>query len=113
MWTALPSGSKIAAISCGTPLLWIQMLDIGRTTYSAKAPSRLTPTPSVWAQRCRRAGEAVAGSARRRRGPPPLYEAGRWNVGYVLSGGNDLADELMAYGEAFFLMVEWAQASQS
>ena len=54
VWTALPSGSKIAATSRSTPSRWRQTLVIGSAMYSAKAPGRLTPTPLVWAQRCRR-----------------------------------------------------------
>ena len=54
VWTALPNGSKIAAISSSMPDQWCQMLVIGRATNSAKDPSRPTPRPMVLAHRCRR-----------------------------------------------------------
>ena len=54
VWTALPNGSKIAATSSSIPGQWCQMLLIGRATYSAKAPSRPTPRPTVLAHRWRR-----------------------------------------------------------
>ena len=54
VWTALPNGSKIAATSGSIPGQWCQMFVIGRATYSAKAPSRPTPRPIVWAHRWRR-----------------------------------------------------------
>ncbi len=54
VWTALPKGSKIAATSSSMPLGWTQTFVIGRERYSAKAPARLTPTPFVSAQSCRR-----------------------------------------------------------
>jgi hypothetical protein len=37
-----------------TPGQWCQMFVIGRTTYSANAPSRPTPSPIEWAHRWRR-----------------------------------------------------------
>ena len=54
VWTALPNGSKIAATSSSIPGQWCQMLVRGRDTYSANAPSRPTPRPTVLAHRCRR-----------------------------------------------------------
>src|SRR5450759_1128781 len=54
VWTAFPNGSKIAATSSSIPRQWCQTFVIGRTTSSAKAPSRPTPRPIVWAQRWRR-----------------------------------------------------------
>ena len=54
VWTAFPSGSKMAATSRGMPTQWRQTLVIGSTTYSAKAPSRPTPSPTVWAHSSRR-----------------------------------------------------------
>ena len=51
---ALPSGSKQARTSSGIPgSTWTALL-AGRHKNSAKAPSRLTPTPFVFLQRCRR-----------------------------------------------------------
>jgi quercetin dioxygenase-like cupin family protein len=47
-------GSKIAATSSSIPSACTQTLLMGSTMYSAKAPARLTPTPWVSAQRCRR-----------------------------------------------------------
>src|SRR5439155_712652 len=52
--TALPNGSKMAAMSSGTSSWCRQMLVIGSAMYSANAPGRFTPTPLVWAQRWRR-----------------------------------------------------------
>ena len=54
VWTALPKGSKMAATSSSMPGQWCQTLVMGRATYSAKAPSRPTPRPMLWAQRWRR-----------------------------------------------------------
>src|SRR5487761_1919527 len=54
VWTAFPNGSKIAATSSSIPRQWCHTLVIGRTTSSAKAPSRPTPRPMVWAHRWRR-----------------------------------------------------------
>ena len=54
MWTAFPNGSKIAATSSSIPGAWCQRFVIGRTTYSAKAPGRCTPSPIEWAHWCRR-----------------------------------------------------------
>ena len=47
VWTAFPNGSKIAATSSSTPGQWLQTFVIGSTTYSANAPSRPTPRPTV------------------------------------------------------------------
>ena len=52
--TALPNGSKIAAMSRSISGECFQRLVTGKAMYSAKAPGRLTPTPCVCAQRCRR-----------------------------------------------------------
>ena len=54
VWTAFPNGSKMAATSSPTPGQWCQMFVIGRATYSANAPGRLTPRPIECAHRCRR-----------------------------------------------------------
>src|SRR5262249_52744513 len=51
---ALPKGSKIAAISSGMSSGILNALNAGITRYSANAPSRLTPTPTVLRQRWRR-----------------------------------------------------------
>ena len=42
--TALPNGSKIAATSGSTGSRWRHTLVAGTATYSAKPPSRSTPT---------------------------------------------------------------------
>ncbi len=60
---ALPNGSKIAAISSGMSSGILNALNAGITRYSANAPSRLTPTPTVLRQRWRRPGAAVAAEA--------------------------------------------------
>ena len=52
--TAFPKGSKIAATSSSMPGPWCQTFVIGSATYSAKAPSRPTPRPMLFAHRCRR-----------------------------------------------------------
>ena len=52
--TALPNGSKMAAISGSMPGQWCQMFVMGSAISSANAPGRLTPMPCVWAHRCRR-----------------------------------------------------------
>src|SRR5690606_4217595 len=54
VWTALPSGSKIAAISSSMASGSLKALKAGIAMYSAKAPGRLTPTPWVLRHRCRR-----------------------------------------------------------
>ncbi len=52
--TALPNGSKIAAISSGTSSGIGTTLYSGRQTNSPNEPGRLTPTPSVLRHRCPR-----------------------------------------------------------
>ncbi|CAM5270348.1 hypothetical protein STANM309S_00714 [Streptomyces tanashiensis] len=52
--TALPKGSKIAATSRSTGTRCTHTLEAGSATYSAKAPSRPTPRPTVARQRWRR-----------------------------------------------------------
>ena len=52
--TALPNGSKIDATSRSMSGSWCQTLVIGSAMYSANAPVRLTPIPSVCAHRWRR-----------------------------------------------------------
>ncbi len=54
VWTAFPSGSKIAATSSVTRGQWCQTFVIGRATYSANAPGRCTPSPIECAHSCRR-----------------------------------------------------------
>ena len=54
VWTALPRGSKMAATSSSMPGQWCHTFVIGSETYSANAPSRPTPRPTVCAHRCRR-----------------------------------------------------------
>ncbi len=51
---ALPSGSRIAAISSGMVAGRRNALTAGMTRYSAKQPARFTPTPTVLRHRCRR-----------------------------------------------------------
>src|SRR2546421_503344 len=51
---ALPKGSKIDARSSEISSGILNALKAGITRYSAKAPSRLTPTPIVFRHRCRR-----------------------------------------------------------
>ena len=52
VWTALPRGSKMEAISIGM-LLWMRTtLSWGMERYSAKQPGLFTPTPFVFGQRC-------------------------------------------------------------
>ena len=51
---ALPNGSKIAASSSGMSAGILKALKAGIARYSAKAPARLTPTPTVLRHRCRR-----------------------------------------------------------
>src|SRR5450755_4169280 len=51
---ALPKGSKIDARSSEISSGILNALKAGITRYSAKAPSRLTPTPTVFRHRCRR-----------------------------------------------------------
>src|ERR1700687_3988408 len=51
---ALPKGSKIDARSSEISSGILNALNAGITRYSAKAPSRLTPTPIVFRHRCRR-----------------------------------------------------------
>lgn len=50
--TALPSGSRIEAISSGMKSGSGRTLSAGMTSRSAKAPGRFTPTPLVFAQIC-------------------------------------------------------------
>ena len=52
--TALPNGSKIAATSRSTGTRCTHTLAAGSATYSAKAPSRPTPRPTVLRHRWRR-----------------------------------------------------------
>ncbi|HVE85771.1 MAG TPA: alcohol dehydrogenase catalytic domain-containing protein, partial [Myxococcales bacterium] len=51
--TAFPSGSKKAAISSGTPLGTLNTFTAGIATYSANAPLRCTPMPTVLRHRWR------------------------------------------------------------
>ena len=51
VWVALPKGSKIAARSSAMPSGILKALKAGMARYSAKAPSRFTPTPTVLRQR--------------------------------------------------------------
>ena len=50
--TALPSGSRMEAYSCGIAGSSFQMFDSGITTYSAKAPLRSTPMMETFWQMC-------------------------------------------------------------
>ena len=52
--TALPNGSKQESTSSGIDGSACQQLSCGIATNSAHAPGRLTPTPCVFGQRCRR-----------------------------------------------------------
>ena len=49
---ALPKGSMIEAISSGIRGSSLTTFDAGSERYSAKAPSRLTPTPTVFSHTC-------------------------------------------------------------
>src|SRR5437588_1389087 len=54
VWTALPNGSKIDATSRSILVRCGHRLPAGMTMNSAKAPSRWTPMPTVFAHRARR-----------------------------------------------------------
>ncbi len=54
VWTALPKGSKIEASSSEILSGILKALNAGITKYSAKLPSRLTPTPVVLRHKCTR-----------------------------------------------------------
>mmetsp|Transcript_55355 Transcript_55355/g.132209 ORF Transcript_55355/g.132209 Transcript_55355/m.132209 type:complete len:246 (-) Transcript_55355:334-1071(-) len=54
VWVALPRASMKLATSSDTPWLSWKTLMAGRQRYSAKAPGRFTPTPTVSRQRWRR-----------------------------------------------------------
>src|SRR5688572_17702697 len=54
VWVALPNGSRMAASSSLMPSGILKALTAGMARYSANAPSRLTPTPTVLRHRCRR-----------------------------------------------------------
>ena len=83
------------------PGLCCQMLDMGRTTNSAKAPLRLTPTPMVCAQRWRRPARQLR-QRPQTTWPSPQTMVADGEVVDVGADGDDFADELMADGEALF-----------
>ena len=76
-----------------------QMLVMGRTMYSAKAPLRLTPTPLVWAQRWRRPARQLR-QRPQTTWPSPRDDVAESEVVDVGAEVDDLADELVADGEA-------------
>ena len=63
VWTALPNGSKIAAMSSSMPAACCQTFVIGSATYCANAPGWLTPTPRGVRAQVPAAGHAVAAAA--------------------------------------------------
>ena len=92
---ALPNGSKIAARSSEMSSGILNALNAGITRYSANAPSRLTPTPTVLRHRCRRPGAAVAAEAA---GDVPLAgdAVADGEAAHLLPHLDDLADVLVA-----------------
>ena len=80
------------------PPQWCQMLVIGRTTYSANAPSRPTPRPIVLAHRWRR----PARQWRHRphtTWPSPETRSPGWKSSTLRADLDDLADELVSDDE--------------
>ena len=81
-----------------SPGQWCQTLVIGRTTYSANAPSRPTPRPIVLAHRWRR----PARQWRQRpqtTWPSPETRSPGWKSATLRADLDDLADELVADDE--------------
>ncbi len=75
--TALPNGSKIAATSSSTGTRCTHTLAAGRATYSAKAPSLPTPSPTVARHRCRRPARQLR-HLPQTRCPSPLTRSPTW-----------------------------------
>ena len=98
VWTAFPNGSKIAATSSSMPGQWCQTFVTGRTTCSANAPSRLTPSPTVLAQRLQRPARQWRHRPQTT-WPSPLTRSPGWRSCDVRADLEDLADELVADDE--------------
>ena len=94
VWTALPNGSKIAAISSSTPGQWCQMLVIGQGHVLREGPGAAHAQPDGVRAQVAPAGQAVPAAAAH---DVALArdEVARAEVDDVAADLDDLADELM------------------
>ena len=96
--TAFPKGSKHARTSSGMCGSAPQTLVIGMQRYSAKAPGRLTPTPCVCGQRCRRPAMQLR-QRPQTRCPSPLTRSPGWKPVTLLADLLDAPHELVAHDQ--------------
>ena len=111
VWTALPKGSKMAAMSRSTVGSCRQMLLMGRAMYSANAPGRFTPTPWVCAHKMTPTRQAIAAAAADDM-PLSTDDFARVKIVHVGTNFDNFADEFVADGQGTG-MVRCAHSSHS